>query len=80
MRSLARFYAGCSALFPGQHGRVFTASPALANPPKRDSVVQGMRYILFVAEKSGNPACGRGLFIPHLKTGGFQARFSVKQE
>ena len=36
MRPLARFYAGCSTLFPGQHGRVFTAGPAPANPPKRD--------------------------------------------
>jgi hypothetical protein len=28
------------SLFPGKHGRIFTASPALANPPKRDEVVK----------------------------------------
>ena len=28
------------SLFPGKHGRVFTAGPAPANPPKRDEVVK----------------------------------------
>jgi len=56
-----------------QHGRVFTASPALANP----YTIQLERYygsLLFGVRKSGNDACGRGLFLPVCEHRGLQAR------
>jgi hypothetical protein len=77
-----RFYAGRYALFLGQHGRVFTASPALANPPKRDLVVKVLEQVYYkevalssdVAWGASLLAAASRLFIPRLKTGGFQAR------
>jgi len=80
MRPLARFYAGCYALFPGEHGRVFTSGPAPENPPKRDLVVKVLEQVYYKEhEMSSGLACGVGsppadgrLFIPRLKTGAFK--------
>ena len=45
------------SLFPGKHGRVFTAGPAPANPPKRDSVVKVLHTYSFQAGYNRNPRC-----------------------
>lgn len=43
------------SLFPGQHGRAFTRSPSLRNPPKRDSVVKVLQEYSFRAGYNRNP-------------------------
>ncbi len=86
MRPLARFYAGCYALFPGEHGRVFTSGPAPENPPKRDLVVKVLEQVYYkessmssvLAWGASSPPVGGRLFIPCLEERqGLSSPFSV---
>ena len=75
MRPLARFYAGCAALFLGQHGRVFIAGPAPANPPKRNSVLKVLQMYSFCGTEKWKSRLRARAFHPPFVNRGFQARF-----
>jgi hypothetical protein len=66
MRSLARCYAGCSALFLDEHGRVFTPGPSPESLPKRDAVVKVLETSSFTGhEKRKSRMSLSILFHPH---------------
>jgi hypothetical protein len=75
-----RFYAGCYALFLGQHSRVFPSGPASENPPKRDLVIKVLEQGYYkdvalssdVAWGASSLSADSRLFIPRLKTGAFK--------
>jgi hypothetical protein len=64
----------------GQHGRVFTAGPAPANPTKRDLVVKVLEQedhkeqpmSSGLAWEAGSLSADSELFIPRLTTGAFK--------